>query len=71
MNVAPVLSFVRGDWQKFLAGALLSEGMEDMRKHARKGRPLGSPPFVERLEGMLGRKLKPQKPGRKPQQKLN
>jgi len=67
VNVAPVLSFVRGDWQKFLAGALLSEEMEDIRKHARTGRPLGSPPFVERLEGMLGRKLKPQKPGRKPQ----
>ena len=71
MNVAPVLSFASGDWQKFLSGATLPEEMEDIRKHERTGRPLGSPPFVERLEGMLGRKLKPQKPGRKSQQKLN
>jgi len=35
------------------------------RKHSRVGRPLGKKEFVEKLENLTGRILKPQRPGRK------
>jgi len=35
------------------------------RKHARIGRPLGSEEFVNKLEKITGKALKPLKPGRK------
>jgi len=35
-----------------------------MRRRENTGRPLGSRPFVEKLEALLGRKLLPPKPGR-------
>jgi putative transposase len=69
VNVEPVLSIISGNWQKFLAGAFLTEEMEEIRKHERTGRPLGGSAFVDSLERKLGRKLKPQKPGRKPREK--
>jgi len=37
-----------------------------LRKHARTGRPLGSETFIERLEQLTGRVLRPRKPGPKP-----
>lgn len=67
VNVASMLSMISAGWEQFLTGALLSEEMEDIRQHERTGRPLGSASFIEQLESNLGRKLKPQKPGRKPQ----
>ncbi|MDY6905728.1 MAG: transposase [Thermodesulfobacteriota bacterium] len=69
VNVEPVLSIITGDWQQFLSGAFSNEELEDIRKHSRTGRPLGSSAFVEGLEHKLGRKLKPQKPGRKRKEK--
>ena len=65
VNVDPMLSIIGGDWQQFLSGAFSNEELEDIRKHTRTGRPLGNSAFVEGLEHKLGRKLKPQKPGRK------
>jgi putative transposase len=65
VNVEPVLSIITGDWQQFLSVALLNDEVEDIRKHSRTGRPLGSSTFVDALEYKLGIKLKPQKPGRK------
>ena len=35
------------------------------KKHTRVGRPLGQEWFIEKLEKMTGRILKPQKAGRK------
>ncbi|MDY6823811.1 MAG: hypothetical protein SWH68_08475 [Thermodesulfobacteriota bacterium] len=69
VNVEPVLSIISGDWQQFLSGAFSNEELEDIRKHSRTGRPLGSATFVAELENKLGRKLKPQKPGRKRKEK--
>ena len=37
--------------------------LETHRRHERTGRPLGSKPFVRRLEKRLGRPLLPRKPG--------
>jgi putative transposase len=39
--------------------------MEKVRAHERTGRPLGDEVFMERLEEMVGRILRRQKPGRK------
>ena len=35
------------------------------KRHARAGRPLGKEGFIENLEKITGRILKPRKPGRK------
>lgn len=65
VNVAPMLSLIRSDWRQFLAGALLTEEMKEIRKHERTGRPLGNAGFVEGLEQKLGMTLTPRKRGPK------
>ena len=66
VKVLPLLEMV-GDWKTFLAGAN-EELLNDIRKHERSGRPLGSEEFVESLETDLNRTLKPEKPGPKGKQ---
>ncbi len=70
--VAPLLGLV-ADWPAFLANGLADDDAGTMRKHERTGRPLGAEAFVERLEGQLGRPLKPARRGPKPKarQKVN
>ena len=63
VKVAPLLAMV-GDWEGLLASAVAEEELKDLRGHGRTGRPLGNEAFLERLECLLGRKLKPQKGGR-------
>lgn len=43
----------------------MQEDIEKLRLHERTGRPLGDEIFMKRLEGMVGRILRRQKPGRK------
>ena len=64
VRVAPMLERV-GDWREFLAEGLSIEEAEELRRHERSGRPLGSEDFVARLEASLGRILRPQNPGPK------
>ena len=64
VKVAPLLAMV-GDWKAFLRSAIGEEELRDLREHGRTGRPLGSSAFLDRLEGLVGRVLKPQKPGPK------
>ena len=64
VTVAPLLELA-GDWRLFLAGAGDEEQINDIRKHERTGRPLGTERFVELLESTLERALKPGKPGPK------
>jgi putative transposase len=55
-----------GNWRLFLAGGTDEEQqIQDIRKHERTGRPLGSEGFLERLETTLDRSLKRGKPGPK------
>ena len=63
VKVSPLLEIV-GNWKTFLAEAN-DELLNDIRKHERSGRPLGSEGFVESLEANLNRTLKPEKPGPK------
>ena len=53
-----------GDWKGLLNSALREEQLNELRGHGRTGRPLGDETFLERLEGLVGRVLKPQKGGR-------
>jgi hypothetical protein len=41
-----------------------------LKTHTRTGRPLGPDEFLRRLENQTGRKLLPQKRGRRPHRKL-
>jgi putative transposase len=70
VKVAPLLEMI-GDWAAFLSSALPEEELRDIRHHTRTGRPLGDETFLGRLEGMVGRVLKPQKRGPKPKEKVN
>ncbi len=63
VKVAPLLAMV-GDWKGLLNSALREEELRELRGHVRTGRPLGDESFLERLEGLVGRILKPQKGGR-------
>ena len=69
VNVEPMFSLLGGDWQQFLSGAFPNEDVENIRKHSRTGRPLGSSDFVAGLEHKLDRKLSPRRPGRKRKKK--
>lgn len=63
--VAPLLERAP-DWTAFLKEGLGDTDAEALRRHERTGRPLGGDAFVERLEDILGRDLKPKKRGPKP-----
>jgi len=63
VRVAPLLGIV-GDWKALLDSAVPEEDLNLLRGHGRTGRPLGNETFVERLERLVGRVLKPQKGGR-------
>ncbi len=63
-KVSPLLAIVH-DWREFVSLAVSEKEMEELRRHERTGRPLGTDRFVEKLEDELGRVLRIQKPGRK------
>lgn len=69
VSVAPLLAMAN-DWKAFLKIPIAEEDLRDLRGHGRTGRPLGSPAFLDRLESLVGRVLKPQKRGPKPKRKL-
>ena len=62
VQVVAMLAMVN-DWRAFLDSAMSEEHLPN---HARTGRPPGDATFVERLEKLVGRVLRPRKPGRKP-----
>ena len=54
------------DWRRYLGLEVPSKEAEVLRRHGRSGRPLGSDGFIERLERLTGRRLRPRKAGRRP-----
>lgn len=64
VKVAPMLEEI-GDWKVFLRGGLAAKDHAALQMHERTGRPLGSEHFIDKLETILGRSLKRQKPGPK------
>lgn len=63
VTVAPLLERV-GDWRAFLAEGLEQEAASAIRAHERTGHPLGGDAFYKGLGKILGRDVKPRKPGR-------
>ena len=63
VKVEPLLAMV-GNWRDFLTLSSEDE-MSMFRKHERSGRPLGQEAFIDHIEALLGRTLRPQKPGPK------
>jgi putative transposase len=55
----------KSPWKKFLSVDAQESEIALLRKHERTGRPMGDVAFIEKLEQLLDRKLKPQKPGPK------
>jgi len=68
VKVAPMLDRVN-DWQSYLECDLDESTKEAFLMHGRTGRPLGDEAFLERIEKLAGRVLRPQKPGRKREEK--
>jgi putative transposase len=56
------------DWAAWLNEGLIEEDMDRIRRHTRTSRPLGEPAFLDRLEHLIGRILRPLKRGPKPKQ---
>ena len=63
--VAPLLARV-DDWSAFLGQGAAAEVTDQFRKHENTGRPLGSDAFVDYLETLLHRALRPLKSGPAP-----
>ena len=63
-------SHLISDWDSYLeqAGPHLEE-TEAVRRHGRIGRPLGSKSFIDELEIITQRRLRPKKAGRRPKKK--
>lgn len=67
VRVNPLLEIV-GNWREFLGRISKGEEIKKIRRHERTGRPLGGENFIKGLESLLGRCLRPQKPGPKVKQ---
>jgi putative transposase len=65
VTAKPMLDRVT-DWPAYLRAGSSPCELEAIRSNSRTGRPLGEQPFVEHLEALTGRELKPKKSGPKP-----
>lgn len=66
VDTKPLLEIVNNKpWGKFLSLDAQDPEIELFRRHERTGRPLGEDSFIDKMEFLLDRKLKPQKPGPK------
>lgn len=67
VRVKPLLERVR-DWREYLMEPLEAEQEQRWHRHERTGRPLGESEFLDRIEGILGRCVRPAKRGPKPKE---
>jgi putative transposase len=65
VRVAPLLERVK-DWREYLLEPLEAAEEELWRQHERTGRPLGESAFLDRVERLLGRIVRPAQRGPKP-----
>ncbi len=63
VRVKPLLRLI-DDWGEFLSSGYTKEEENLIQRHEQTGRPLGSIPFMKRLENKLDRILVPRKGGR-------
>ena len=64
VRVRPLLELVPR-WGRHLSADPDEETVRRLRRHEGTGRPLGGERFLQRLEKIVGRLLRPRKPGRK------
>jgi len=64
VKVQPMLERVE-NWHAYLESGLDESTKDIFRLHGRTGRPLGDDDFLDRLENLAGKVLRPMKPGRK------
>ena len=69
VKTKPLLEIANKPWEMFLTSDIQEQEIALLRKHERTGRPLGGDSFIESLERLLDRDLKPQKPGPKKKDK--
>ncbi len=69
VKVAPLLGFV-GDWRCFLKEGLPKSAARTIEEHERTGRPLGDDAFLDKIERLAGRSMRPRRPGRPMKTKL-
>ena len=65
VKTKPLGEMIGINWKEFLSVDVHEADIELLRKHERTGRPLGGDSFIEKIELLLKRKLRPQKPGPK------
>jgi putative transposase len=65
VKAEPLLNIV-SNWDKLLASGLPEADKDSLRIHSKTGRPLGNEDFLDTVEKITGRKVKPKKPGPKP-----
>jgi len=65
-SVEPLLSMVDTPWEQFIATGPSSGAVATLLGHEHSGRSPGDSVFVEKLEQILGRRLRRNRPGRGP-----
>ncbi len=60
----PLLHFVP-DWSAFLQESPVEQDPKAIERHLQTGRPRGNDNFLNAVESMVGRTVRPQKPGRR------
>ncbi len=60
----PLLHFV-ADWNEFLQSPPSEQDPKTIERHLQTGRPRGNDNFLDSVESMVGRTVRPQKPGRR------
>jgi REP-associated tyrosine transposase len=62
VTAAPLLARVP-EWRTFLGAEVKTDDGKKFRRHETTGRPLGAEAFVSHVENLLGRVLRPRRPG--------
>jgi putative transposase len=70
VQVTPLLERVK-DWREYLLEPLEAAEEELWRRHERTRRALGEPAFLDNVESLLGRLVRPAKRGPKLKQQAN
>ena len=65
VKTKPLLNIV-SNWKRLLESGLPETDRDIIKMHRKTGRPLGNEDFLDTVEKLTGRKVRPQKPGPKP-----
>jgi len=57
------------DWRAYLTHTVDGGAAEQIRKHTRTGRPLGTAEFIHEIETLTSETLTPKRPGSKPKRR--